>query len=157
MAEGWDEWSHRSHDPANTFASTDDLLASNDLVSCADLDGNGVADIVARWKDYRVLRSGLGLETVIRLRVLGAGGEYNQQGRIVKVTPAHVTGRTMARVVESGSGLRSQGDYDLLVGAPWPGAYQVRVRFRNGWFTTTAEPGDELTIYEDGRVVDGLQ
>ena len=137
--------------------TTDELLASNDLVSCADLDGNGVADIVARWKDYRVLRSGLGLETVIRLRVLGAGGEYNQQGRIVKVTPAHVTGRTMARVVESGSGLRSQGDYDLLVGAPWPGAYQVRVRFRNGWFTTTAEPGDELTIYEDGRVVDGLQ
>ena len=139
------------------IAATDDLLAANGLISCADLTGNGVADIVARWKDYRVLRSLLGLETVIRLRVLGAGGEYNQQGRIVKIVPAHVAGRTMTRVVESGSGLRSQGDYDLLVGAPWPGEYQVRVRFKSGWFTTTAEAGDELTLYEDGRVVDGLQ
>jgi hypothetical protein len=139
------------------LTAADDLLAFNDLVGCADLDASGVPDIVARWKDYRVLRSALGLATVIRLRVLGSGGEYNQQGRIVKITPAHVAGRTMARVIESGSGLRAQGDYDLLVGAPWPGLYQVRVRFRSGWFTTTAEPGDALTIYEDGRVVDGLQ
>ena len=35
----------------------------------------------------------------------------------------------MTRVVESGSGLRSQNMYDLVVGAPWPGDYDVTVRF----------------------------
>jgi hypothetical protein len=62
----------------------------------------------------------------------------------------------MTRVIESGSGLRAQGDYDLLVGAPWSGEYEISVRFKGGWVTATAEQGDELTIYEDGRVVEGL-
>ena len=147
----------RSDVPQETAAGNGDLIAFNDLLSCADLDGNGVADIVARWGGYRVLRSEVPLGTVLKIRVLGAGGERNQQGRIVKIVPSGVDGRTITRVIESGSGLRSQGDYDLLVGAPWPGEYQVSVRFKDGWYTTTAEPGDSLTVYEDGRVADGLQ
>jgi hypothetical protein len=31
------------------------------------------------------------------------------------------------------------------------------VRFAAGVVNATAEPGDSLTIYADGRVVDGLQ
>ena len=147
----------RSDMPQEDAAGTGNLIAFNDLLSCADLDGSGVPDIIARWDGVRVLRSALGLGSVIRIRVLGAGGEHNQQGRIVKIVPSGVDGRTITRVIESGSGLRSQGDYDLLVGAPWPGEYQVSVRFKDGWYTTTAEPGDSLTIYEDGRVADGLQ
>jgi hypothetical protein len=147
----------RSDVPQEIVAGSNDLLAANDLLSCGDLDGSGTADVVARWNTYRVLRSGLGLASTLRIRVLGAGGEYNQQGRIVKIVPSGTSGRTMARVIESGSGLRAQGDYDLLVGAPWAGDYEISVRFRDGWFTTTAAQGDELTIYEDGRVEDGLQ
>ena len=147
----------RSDVPDELAADTGDLLAANDLLGCADVDGSGIADIVARWGEYRILRSALPLGAVLRIRVLGAGGEYNQQGRIVKIVPSGVAGRTMTRVVESGSGLRSQGAYDLLVGTPWPGEYEISVRFKDGWYTTTAEPGDELTIYEDGRVADGLQ
>ena len=146
----------RSDGPLETVAEPADLLAHNDLLSCADLDGSGVADVVTRWGNTRVLRSGLGLTTTLRIRVLGAGGEYNQQGHVVKIVPQAVTGRTMTRVIESGSGLRAQGDYDLLVGAPWAGEYEISVRFRDGWVTATAEQGDELTIYADGRVVDGL-
>jgi hypothetical protein len=142
----------RSAVPTELVAGTGDLLAFNDLLSCGDLDGNGTADIVARWGQLRVLRSSLGLQSTLRIRVLGAGGEHNQQGRIVKIVPAGTTGRTMARVIESGSGLRSQGDYDLLVGAPWEGDYEISVRFKDGWFTTTATQGAKLTIYEDGRV-----
>jgi hypothetical protein len=63
----------------------------------------------------------------------------------------------MARVVESGSGLRAQGQYDLLVGAPWAGTYDISVRFASGVVTATAEPGDSLTIFADGRVVEGLE
>jgi hypothetical protein len=146
----------RSDGPLETAAEPADLLAHNDLLSCADVDGSGVADIVTRWDNTRVLRSGLGLATTLRIRVLGAGGEYNQQGHVVKIVPQAVTGRTMTRVIESGSGLRAQGDYDLLVGAPWAGEYEISVRFKDGWVTATAEQGDELTIYADGRVEDGL-
>ena len=60
----------------------------------------------------------------------------------------------MTRVVESGSGLRSQNLYDLLIGAPWTGDYEVTVRFAAGDVTTTAEIGDALIIFEDGRVED---
>jgi hypothetical protein len=147
----------RSDVPQEVNDGTGDLIAFNDLLSCADLDGSGVTDIVSRWGGYRVLLSSLPLTSVLKIRVLGAAGQRNQQGRIVKIAPSGFSGRTITRVIESGSGLRSQGDYDLLIGAPWPGDYQVSVRFKDGWFTTTAKQGNQLTIYEDGRVVEGLQ
>jgi len=139
-------------------AAAGDLLAANDLLACADFDGNGVTDIMARWgASYRSLVTGTPLVAVIRIRVLGAGGQRNQQGRVVRITPQDFPGRIMTRVVESGSGLRSQNQYDLLVGAPWLGEYDISVRFATGTVNATAEPGDSLTIYADGRVVDGLQ
>ncbi len=143
--------------PDETTPDTGNLLAANDLLSCCDVDGSGVADVMARWNDFRTLRNVLPLTTTLRIRVLGGGGERNQQGRIVKIVPAGAPGRTLTRVVDGGSGLRSQGDYDLLVGAPWPGEYEVSVRFSNGWYTTTVEQGDQVTIYADGRVADGLK
>jgi hypothetical protein len=146
----------RSDVPQEITVDTGDLIAFNDLLSCADLDGSGVADVVGRWGGYRVLRSVLPLATVLRIRVLGAAGERNQQGHIVKIVPSGFSGHTITRVIESGSGLRSQGAYDLLVGAPWPGDYEISVRFKDGWVTTTAQQGDRLTIYADGRVADGL-
>ncbi len=147
----------RSRVPQEVVAGSNDLLAFNDLLTCVDLNDNGTPDVIARWDSYRVLRSALPLERSLRLRVLGTGGDRNQQGRIVKIAPAAVPGRVMTRVIESGSGLRSQGDYDLLVGAQWAGDYEISVRFKDGWVTTTASQGDSLTIYEDGRVVDALE
>ncbi len=147
----------RSRVPNEVVAGSNDLVAFNDLVGCADLNDNGVTDLISRWDSYRVLRTVPSFARSIRIRVLGGGGDRNQQGRIVRITPAAVPGRVMARVVESGSGLRSQGDYDLLVGAPWPGDYEVAVRFKDGWVTTTIQQGDSVTVYEDGRVADGLQ
>jgi hypothetical protein len=135
-----------------------DLLAANDLLACADFDANGVIDVMARWgTGYRSLAALQPLTSVIRIRVLGAGGERNQQGRVVRVTPEDQPDRVMTRAVETGSGLRAQNQYDLLVGAPWPGEYAVSVRFAAGVVNATAESGDSLTIYADGRVVDGLQ
>jgi len=139
-------------------AAAGDLVAANDLLACADIDANGVADILARWGPaYRLIGAALPLSTRIRIRVLGAGGERNQQGRIVRIAPQGAPARIMTRVIESGSGLRAQGQYDLLVGAPWPGEYDIAVRFGNGTVNATADPGDDLTIYADGRVVTGLQ
>ncbi|MBF8292104.1 MAG: repeat protein, partial [Steroidobacteraceae bacterium] len=93
----------------------------------------------------------------IRIRVLGSGGEHNQQGRIVRIVPRSYPNRIMTRVIESGSGLQSQNQYDLLVGAPWLGTYDIAVRFRNGVVNGTVEPGGAVTIFEDGRVETGLK
>lgn len=147
----------RSDLPSVISAGADTLVAANDLLTCADLDGSGAPDIVARWDKTRVLRQVLPLASTLQIRVLGAGGERNQQGRIVRIVPAATPGRTLTRVIESGSGLRSQGAYDLLVGAPWTGEYEISVRFKDGWYTTTAEQGDKLTVYADGRVEEGLK
>ncbi|MBX3703734.1 MAG: VCBS repeat-containing protein [Steroidobacteraceae bacterium] len=144
--------------PRGVTAAGDDFVAANDLLACADVDGNGVIDIVARWgTGYRLLDAVLPVPTVIRIRVLGVGGERNQQGRVVRIVPQGQPDRIMTRVVESGSGLRAQNQYDLLVGAPWPGEYDISVRFATGVVNATAEAGDDLTIYADGRVATGLQ
>lgn len=148
----------RSAVQSEVLPDSDDLVDPNDLLACGDLDDNGMADVLSRWgTTYRLLRAGRALTTRIRIRVLGAGGEQNQQGRVVRVTPRDAPNRIMTRVVESGSGLHSQGQYDLNVGAPWRGEYDIAVRFASGVVTTTAEPGDDLTIFSDGRVQTGLQ
>ena len=144
--------------PRELAAGTNDLVARNDLIACGDMDVSGVADIVVRWgQTYRLLRAASALSTRLRIRVLGSGGERNQQGRIVRIVPRSFPNRIMTRVIESGSGLHSQNQYDLLVGAPWTGTYDISVRFRNGVVNATADAGGSLTIFEDGRVVTGLQ
>ena len=135
-------------------ADSDDLVDYNDLFSCADVSGDGRPDTVARWGDgYRLLRGAVPLSTRIRIRVLGAGGQRNQQGRLVRITPQDQPNRIMTRVVESGSGYQSQGEYDLVIGTSWTGDHDIEVLFPAGTVTATAEPGDDLTIYADGRVV----
>ena len=142
----------------------------NDLLACADLDGSGLPDIVRRWGEmvpptpetnvlegYLVHRT-LGTSgPVLRLRVVDGSGRRNQQGRVVRIRPLAAPGRTLLRAVESGSGFMAQNGYDLLVAAPWPGEYAVEVRFAHGWVTTTARPGDVLTVRTDGTVATGLR
>ena len=138
-------------------ADTDDLVDPNDLIACADMNGDAMIDWVARWgTTYRLMQGVNELSARIRVRVLGAGGERNQQGRIVRVTPQDAPNRILTRVIDSGSGLQSQNQYDLIFGTPWPGVYDVTVQFSGGVVTTTAESGDDLTIFADGRVEEGL-
>ncbi len=144
--------------PDELVAGTGDLIAYNELVACGDVDNNGVIDFVSRWgQTFRLLRAGLTLSARIKVRVLGSGGEHNQQGRVVRIVPRSYPNRIMTRVIESGSGLQSQNQYDLLVGAPWLGTYDIAVRFANGVVNATANPGESITIFEDGRVETGLQ
>jgi hypothetical protein len=140
-----------------TTADPDALVAPNSQIACGDVGGDGMIDFLARWGDagkYRLARGGLSLSRRIRLRIVGGDGDRNQQGRIVRVVPEGAPTRIMTRVVESGSGLLSQSMYDLLVGAPWPGAYDVTVGFAGGDVTTTLNAGDAKIIFEDGRVED---
>lgn len=143
--------------PRGTATDDDLYVAANDLMACSDLDSNGAPDIVARWgTNYRTLRAPSGMTTRIRIRVVDAAGHRNQQGRIVRITPRSAPSRIMTRVVDSGSGLQSQSQYDLVVGTIWPGSHDISVRFAGGVVNATADPGDELTIFSDGRVEDEL-
>jgi hypothetical protein len=140
-----------------TPASPGNLLAPNFQLACGDADRDGMIDFVSRWGGggkYRLLRGSSSLSRRIQLRIVGADGERNQQGRIVRVVPEGEPGRIMTRVVDSGSGLRSQNMYDLLFGTPWPGDYAVTVRFASGDVTTTLESGDAKIIFEDGTIED---
>ncbi|MGV3517098.1 FG-GAP-like repeat-containing protein [Luteitalea sp.] len=140
----------------------DSLTASYvDLIACADLDGSGLPDLLVRSRVgassvYQSLVNNGGATETLTLRVLGAHGERNQQGRAVRVRPATGSRQTLLRFVESGSAYMAQNGYDLLVGVPWATTLEVSVLFEAGWVTTTAQPGDALTIHEDGRVVAGL-
>jgi hypothetical protein len=133
----------------------DSLVARTERLACGDQNNDGMSDVLARWGEgYRLLRGAGALSRWIRLRIVDGGGHRNQQGRIVRVVPEEQPDRIMTRVVESGSGLRSQGMYDVVVGAPWPGDYEVTVRFAAGDVTATLEAGDAKLIFEDGRVED---
>ena len=137
-----------------TAADPDSLLAGNSKIACGDQNNDGMIDVMFRWgESYRLTRAN-SLSRRILLRIVGGDGDRNQQGRVVRVVPESAPNRIMTRVVESGSGLRTQNMYDLLIGAPWTGDYEVTVRFAAGDVTTTAESGDELIIFEDGRVED---
>lgn len=126
--------------------------AYNDLLVCADLNGDKNPDILARQRGYTAWLSKHSGRDVIEIRILGARGQANQQGRLVRVTPLEASNYSMTRVVESGSGYMAQAGYDLIVGAPWPGDYEVAVRFADQWVTKRTRQGGSLTIYEDGRV-----
>jgi hypothetical protein len=133
----------------------DSLVAHVDRLACGDQNNDGMMDVLTRWGEaYRLMRTPGTLTRRIRLRIEGAGGERNQQGRVVRVVPEGQPNRIMTRVVESGSGLRSQNMYDLLFGAPWAGDYDVTVRFATGEVTATVKAGDAKIIFADGRVED---
>jgi hypothetical protein len=136
-------------------SNEDSLVAYNERLACGDQNNDGLADVITRWGEaYRLLRGVTALSRNVRLRIVDGAGHRNQQGRIVRVVPQDQPNRIMTRVVESGSGLRSQGMYEILVGAPWPGEYDVTVRFADGDVTTTVEAGDAKIIFADGRVED---
>jgi hypothetical protein len=127
-----------------------------DLLTCADLNRDGLNDVLARWGAYRTMINMAASAAFIKLRVVGANGQRNQQGRVIRIRPAAVESMQMVRIVESGSGYMAQGDYDLLIGAPWEGDYEVSVRFRSGWVNATVRQGQVVTMYEDNRLVMGL-
>ena len=140
-----------------TVAHPGSLLDYNGRLACGDQDRDGMIDFISRWGPggtYRLLRGANSLSRRIRLRIVDADGVRNQQGRIVRVVPEDFPDRVMARVVDSGSGLRSQNMYDLLFGAPWTGDYIVTVRFAGGDVTTTLSAGDEKIIAADGTIED---
>jgi hypothetical protein len=122
----------------------------NDLQTFADFDFSGTVDFATRFGNTVILMNEASSTDVITVRVLGANGEQNQQGRVVRVTPDARPTVTMTQVVDSGSGYMSNGPYDLTFAAPYFGAYTVSVRFADAIYTTIARSGDHVTMCANG-------
>jgi hypothetical protein len=99
-------------------------------MAVADLDADGKTDIIyigstsSAYYDNQTQSTG----GVFTVEVVGPNGEHNQFGRVIQVFPPG-TSRIFTRVVDGGSGYRSQGQYPILVGTPFTGAHMVRVYF----------------------------
>lgn len=122
----------------------------NDLQTFADFDFSGTMDFATRSYSVAILMSEATSRDNIIISVLGAHGEQNQQGRVVRLTPDARPSVTMTQVVDSGSGYMSNGPYDLTFATPYPGAYTVSVRFADAIYTTIARSGDHVTMYANG-------
>jgi hypothetical protein len=70
----------------------------------------------------------------------------------VRIQPSAASGRTIVRAVESGSDYMAQGEYDVVVAAPWPGDYTVTVRFATGTVQTVVRPGAKVQIAANGGI-----
>jgi hypothetical protein len=82
------------------------------------------------------------------VEVLGAKGEPDQHGRVVRVslpkagcTAEDQPGCTLTRVVDSGSGYHSQNQYPILIGTPYAGSHQVEIVFPD-----PTSPGNTVAV-----------
>ena len=132
----------------------------------SDFDNSGTADYVSRFTYFpfgasnsedgiapgylSVSMNQASSTDIITVTVLGANGEQNQQGRVVRVTPDARPNVTVTQVVDSGSGYMSNGSYDLTFATPYFGAYTVSVRFADATYTATAQSGDHVTMSANG-------
>ena len=122
---------------------------NHDIIGCADLDRNGSQDFTAHGGRFTSFVADSGALPHLRVRVLDANGQRNQYGRVVRIRPSGAPDITIARYVDGGSGYHTQTDYDIVVGAPWPGTYEVTVEFADGRQVATASAG-ELLVFRRG-------
>lgn len=136
-----------------------------EISSFADFDNNGGMDVVLRHADvtpgteqftgtgtFTVLMNQAGSSRNISVTVLGSNGEYNQFGRVVRVSPQAKPGFVMTQVVDGGSGYLSNSPYTLEFAAPYYGSYDIDVGFADSDVEVTAVAGQNVVIYANGNV-----
>jgi hypothetical protein len=125
-----------------------------DVMACGDYDGDGRLDVGRRANgSLQIVRnttSHTGLSR-ITLDVVDAAGARTQYGRVAQVRPRQAPGVVYTRVVDGGSGFLAQGQYELLIGTPYTGQFDVTVRFATGLRTFVVSGGQRVRLFADGR------
>lgn len=144
-------------------------LWGNDLIAFGDIDKDGRIDVIKRvcpsgnsiegaaaatdgGLNYYRNTTAVSDKSFFYIEVVGASGEKNQQGRVVKIHPLENHETVFTRVVDSGSGFMAQNQYELLVGTPYSGAHAVEVFFSNRTVEFNINPGENKRVYQDGRI-----
>jgi len=145
--------------------SADSQRPWNDLQTLADFDGSGTMDVVARFPDVstdtgiqtgtgntKILMNRARSDQVINVTVVGANGEHNQFGRVVRVSPVERPGFIMTQVVDGGSGYISNTPYTIQFSTPYFGTYRIDVGLADRLVETYAKPGSNVVIDASGNV-----
>jgi hypothetical protein len=125
-----------------------------DVMACGDFDGDGRLDVGRRANgSLQIVRnttSHTGLSR-ITLDIVDAAGAHTQYGRVAQVRPRQAPGVVYTRVVDGGSGFLAQGQYELLIGTPYTGQFDVTVRFADAVRTFVVTAGQRVRLFADGR------
>ena len=123
---------------------------ANNLLTFGDFDLSGTVDVVSMSTSVSMIMNNASSPDIITISVLGANGEQNQQGRVVRVMPKARPNLTMLQIVDGGSGYMSNGPYELAFATPYFGAYTISVRFADATYTVIARSGDHVTMRANG-------
>jgi len=108
------------------------------VLAFGDIDRDGRIDTmyVGPYPYYFVNSTATAAPGSFTVEVLGAQGDQNQHGRVLRVTlptsgctDSRLVGCTLTRVVDGGSGYHSQNQYPVLVGTPYRAKHKVEVLF----------------------------
>jgi hypothetical protein len=125
-----------------------------DVMACGDYDNDGRLDVGRRANGsleiVRNTTSHSGL-TRVTLDLVDAGGAHTQYGRVALVRPRQAPGVVYTRVVDGGSGFLAQGQYELLIGTPYTGQFDVTVPFAAAVRTFVVSAGQRVRLFADGR------
>jgi len=89
----------------------------------------------------------------ITVELLGRGERQNQHARRVVLTPKSAPDMYISGIVDGGSGYFNQNQYPLVLGAPVDGLYSGKAYFKGGIVEFSAQPGDFISVKEDGSSV----
>ncbi|MEO5823160.1 MAG: VCBS repeat-containing protein [Vicinamibacteraceae bacterium] len=136
----------------NPLTTLDGL--GGDVMACGDYDNDGRVDIGRRaggsLEIVRNTTSHSGLSRVT-LDIVDAAGARTQYGRVAQVRPRQAPGVVYTRVVDGGSGFLAQNQYELIVGTPYTGQFDVTVRFAGATRTFVVTAGQRVRLFADGR------
>jgi hypothetical protein len=146
------------------------LLGGNRVgnVAFGDINRDGRMDVIYPGT-YKYYQNFGGSRRAFTVEVVGANGEQNQFGRVVRVKlpkpgcDLGVRSCTLTRTVDSGSGYHSQSQYPLLIGTAFRGVHwlSVLVPYQDSLVEVRAKvlPTQSATVYApssaypQGRVV----
>jgi hypothetical protein len=121
-----------------------------DAPAAADFDLSGSVDLVLRSSALTpFLNEATSADTIV-VSIVGANGEHNQAGRVVRVSPLLRPDIVMTQVVDGGSGYLANSQYDLTFATPYAGSYRITTRFAGASYTTTARSGQHVTLRANG-------
>jgi hypothetical protein len=124
----------------------------NDIMAFADFDRSGTIDFVARMATNEVFMNTARTTNHLRIRLLGANGEENQFGRVVRIRSDVDSSVVMAHAVDGGSGYLANNQYQMLVNLPLAGTYTIEAYFPTGVVRVEGVSARNIVdIYENGR------
>jgi hypothetical protein len=127
--------------------------------SVFDLDRDGRFDVSYVTKgqngdlySHVLLNNSRNDNRTIMVEMVDTNGIRNQHGRKIIASTGASQQEQKVYVVDGGSGYLNQKPYAVYVSAPKGDKYMIEAHFRTGVVQTSAQPGERIRIYENGKI-----